>query len=57
MQPAGFDVLAPGSAGSGAGTPEPEALEGAITLLLDRLAGRTIGVGTIVAAPWKFRSP
>ncbi|MEZ2390918.1 LacI family DNA-binding transcriptional regulator [bacterium RCC_150] len=52
MQPAGFDVLAPGTTG---GTPEPEALEGAITLLLDRLAGRTIGAGTTVAAPWAFR--
>ncbi|MGO4585093.1 LacI family DNA-binding transcriptional regulator [Arthrobacter sp. 2RAF6] len=54
MQPAGFDVLAPGSAG---GTPEPEALEGAITLLLDRLAGRTIGAGTTKAAPWEFKTP
>src|SRR5213595_42498 len=53
MQPAGFDVLAPGSA---SGTPQPEALEGAITLLLDRLAGRTIGVGTTVAAPWRSRA-
>lgn len=54
MQPAGFDVVSPGSTG---GTPEPEALEGAITLLLDRLAGRTLGAGTTKAAPWEFKTP
>ncbi|MBT8160834.1 MULTISPECIES: LacI family DNA-binding transcriptional regulator [Arthrobacter] len=56
MQPAGFDVLAPGANSEAAvAAPASEALEGAVNLLLDRLAGRTIGAGTTIAAPWQFR--